>query len=166
MISLAVVGVRETVAGLQAAVVRVGARASGGLLVGAELVRERAKANIRRRHYMSRAERETTVGVPKVAPVYVDVLVGIQPGEFVPEGRTFEFGWHSRSGKQPPIDALAAWAIRRGLAHDADAARGVGFKIARNMKAHGYAFGEMHWLRDALRDEAPAVMAAVSRFVE
>jgi hypothetical protein len=159
--AMTLTGLRGTITELNVAVALSSARAAAGLEAGARVIQAKARQNMSSHHYRGRAEAATTVSPPVITPGWVDVKVGIQKGTWAPEGRTFEFGWHSKKGKQPPVKPLAEWALSRGIVGTEREAKSFGFVVARSMKKRGYSFGEFHWLEDAGRDSIPAVVAAV-----
>lgn len=103
------------------------------------------------------------VTVPKLVTITVGIDHNNVPPFFV--GSTFEHGWHSDAGLQPPTQPLAEWALKRGLASTAREAAHIGFIIARNIGQRGYEFGEHHWLSDAWEANKGLVAAASSGFV-
>lgn len=165
LVSAQLSDVRPTIYSLEATLLRGNLAAVQGLLKVARDIQARARSNMGTHHYDGRAEKATTVWTSVKSPNYVQVKVGIRGNTFAPEGRTFEVGWHSRKGLQPPTAPLAEWALRRGLASDARQAHRIGFAIARRMKAVGYSFDEFHWLSDAAAAEAPNVQATVERYM-
>lgn len=210
VVGVFVTGIGPTVAALSLRSTAMVGRATLGLIEAAELVKERAKANMATHHYTGRAESLITVSVPSVkkggvaiqaaydsgdiaagqalnaqvgvsrggsaesggairssaVPALITVTVGIHPPAFAPEGATFEKGWRSKKGKQPPTEPIALWVLSRGITGDAKEAKHIAFVVARNMKNKGYSFGEYHWLRDAWASEAPMVQATVARFLQ
>ena len=166
-------GVREVVVALDLEGMRTIARATAGLLAGGKIVEGLAKANLAGHKDTGRAVaaiqtfgpsvKGPTVGGGSVSVVpHVWVGVGIpHTSAAYPGAYTFEFGWHSGKGKQPPIAPIMAWAMRRGISSDEEGARQAAFAIARSIGKEGYTFGESHWLDDAAIAGAPAVVATV-----
>lgn len=68
-----------------------------------------------------------------------DVPDGVMLYNTSPYAGVIELG-RRPGGKQPPIDALAAWVRRKGIARDPKDARGVAFAIARKMASQGWPF--------------------------
>jgi hypothetical protein len=162
LIGMTVVGLRGTITALDVGVAATVAKAVAGLEAGARIIQVRARANVAGRRYHGRLDASITVGAPDLSvPGTVRVGVGVQPGVWAPEGRTFEFGWHSKSGKRPPVKPLMLWAMERGLASDERTAKKIAFVVARNIGDRGYSFGQSHWLDNAARDTLPAVAATV-----
>lgn len=130
------------------------------LIGGAAFVAELAATNLAEHNYTGRAasavradfiERKAAPGFSLPHPLLFSVQVGI-PHNRVPEffvGATFERGWKSKNGKQPPVEPLAMWAIARGLADTPSQAKRVGFIIAQNIAKRGYSFGTDKWLTNA-----------------
>lgn len=165
LVSVEVQDVRPTIFALEAQVV--GAQMAGlqGLLHVARQVQAKARSNMATHHYSGRAEKAVTVWTSVKSLDYVQAKVGIRGNTFAPEGKTFEVGWRSQRGLQPPTQPLADWALRRGLAKTAAQAHRIGFAIARNMGQRGYSFGEFHWLSDAMDSERGAVLLTVERYM-
>lgn len=164
-VSVTVGDVRPTIQFVEAEIASGAARATQGLLRVAREIQARARANMATHHYDGRAERATTVWTAVRSPMYVSVKVGIRGNTFAPEGKTFEVGWHSSRGLQPPTAPLAEWAIRRGIAHSPSQARSIGYAIARAQGRRGYSFGEFHWLTDAAASVAPSAESVVARYM-
>lgn len=165
-------GVRPTIVALTAEVQSRSARATAALVAGGNLIKGKAQANIAPYRYAGRLSAATTVQVHVKSQTFVSVTVGVHGRTFAPEGRTFEVGWRSSWGYQPPTDALTPWVMARGLASGEKEAKRVAFVVARAMgargrrrpKAGGYSFGQRHWLTDAWRDMQPVVEALVVRY--
>ncbi len=100
--------------------------------------------------------------IPKIITITVGIDQADKPAFFV--GSTFEHGWQSDAGKQPPVKPLAEWAMRRGIA-DSKSARSVGFMIAKTIGQKGYSFGEHHWLSDAWELHKTSAQALTSGFL-
>lgn len=165
-IDVIMTGLRETITALTVEVAAVTTRATAGLEAGARIIQAKARENISGHRYEGRVEAKTTVGRPIVyPPALVDVTVGVHGRDFAPEGKTFEFGWRSKKGLQPPVAPLAEWVMRRGITTNEQAARGIAFAIARKMGRSGYSFGEDHWLDDAAIVEGPLIAATVERYI-
>ena len=161
--TLVVTGLRGTIAGLNLAVATTVAKGTAALEAGARIIQVKARANMATHHYTGRAESATQVSVPVVdAAQTVHVKVGILPGTWAPEGNTFEFGWHSKKGKQPPNAPIAEWLMRRGIVSNDSEAKRVAFVVGRKMKEDGYSFGTYRWLDQAAQESMPAVVSAVT----
>lgn len=165
LVSVEVGDVRPTIRSIEATLLGGQVAALQGLLKVARDIQSRARSNMATRHYDGRAEKAVTVWTSVKSSDYVQVKVGIRGNTFAPEGKTFEVGWRSAKGLQPPTQPLADWALRRGLASDERSAKRIGFAIARKMKTEGYSFGEFHWLTDAAEAERPTVEATVQRYM-
>lgn len=132
----------------------------GSLVNVAAKIQRLAKANAAKRHDLGRLEENIEWWQSFESPTYIRYSVGIKPGKFVPEGATFEKGWFSKQGKQPPTAPIAEWALRRGLTSKVSSANAIGFIIAKRQgERPGYTFGQFHWLKDAFDAEAPNALA-------
>jgi hypothetical protein len=102
-----------------------------------------------------------------VIPKFVTFTVGIDHSDVPPffVGSTFEHGWVSSSGKQPPTEPLAEWALSRGIASSAKDAEHIGFAIARKIGRDGYKFGTFPWLSEAFNMNKDALAASSSGFL-
>lgn len=135
-----------------------------GLANVAAKIQRRAKANAAQHHYRGRLEDNIEWWESFRSKTYVRYSVGIKGKKFVPEGKTFEVGWRSKKGLQPPTAPFAEWAIAKGLADTPAKARSVGYILATRFaerarrEGSGYSFGEFHWLRDAFDAESPSAM--------
>lgn len=158
--------VRPTIVGIRAMVVAKEERALQGALAVAREIRTKARANMATHRYDKRAENAVTIWTGVSPFGGVRVHVGIRGNTFAPEGKTFEVGWHSQRGLQPPTAPLAEWAMRRGIAGSPAKAKSLGFVIARSMKHHGYSFGEFHWLSDAANDVMMTAPAVIERYMQ
>lgn len=166
VISVEVEQTRETILGVRAIVQGAEDRALKGALRVAHDIQSRARSNMATHHYTGRAEEAVTVwtGINPIGGVRVHV--GIRGNTFAPEGKTFEVGWRSKRGLQPPTAPLAEWVMRRGIASTPAKAKSVGFAIARSMKRKGYSFGEFHWLSDAGGDALLTAPTIIERYMQ
>jgi len=131
-----------------------------GMANVAAKISRRAKANAAFHHYSGRLEKNIEWWESFRSPTYVRYSVGIRGRKFVPEGKTFEVGWRSKKGLQPPTAPLAEWALAKGFASTPAEARSIGYMIAKKIgERPGYEFGEFHWLRDAFAAESPGALA-------
>jgi hypothetical protein len=102
-----IVGIPEAIAGLG----RIGANADKGLFRVGQKLADAVRAEIRPHHYTGRAEQQTHAelhGTGMKARVFVGVSTAL-----VPEMRPLVAGWHSNSGKMPPVQAIAEWLAHK-----------------------------------------------------
>lgn len=177
-ISIYVTGVNKAMMALAIANAELQVRGIAGMYAGAKLVQKQAKTNLNQHRWHGTTASKVVIsgpprmlgelgGAPYALGGWISFTVGI-PHEQWPAfavGATFEHGWHSKRGKQPPTAPLAKWAVSRGLVRPGQSAKQVGFIIARTIKKRGYSFGEHHWLRDAWIAQSAAVAATVEHFL-
>ncbi len=164
-----VLGVRETIAELHIAVSAMALRGTAGLVAGGKIIQELARENLAPHHYRGTAERQVSVSTPVVSPTEVVVTVGHHWPPFNPTGYTFEYGWHSQSGRRPPVQPIEDWLNTKGFAARGGrpmTSRQAAFIVARAIGQRGYSFGEDHWLDDAAAEGAGAVVGAVYAAVQ
>lgn len=154
--------VRPTIYSLAVEVTGYADRAAAGLIHEANVVRDKAKRNVRPYNYRTpgRLESAITTWISVKSQGYVSVKVGIRGNTFAPEGRTFEVGWRSAKGLRPPVAPLAQWVLDRGYASTEHDAKRIAFAMARRQGTTGYRFGERHWLSDAWSAVGPAEVEA------
>lgn len=135
------------------------------LLKTAVQIQRRAIANAATKHYDGRLEKNVEWWDSFHTSTYYRISVGIKPGKFVPEGATFEKGWRSEKGLQPPTAPFAEWALRRGIAKTKRDARSIGFILAQKQgQRPGYKFDQFHWLKDAFDAERDTALATAISF--
>lgn len=169
VIAVRVEGVRETIVALHADLEDINARALQGLLESGRRVRDQAKANVQPYNYNRRLHDNIRVWTSIVSPTFISVNVGLRGNTFAPEGKTFEIGWHSKKGLQPPVEPFTEWVIRRGIEKDPKKAKHVAYVMARAQggngdREEGYSFGERHWLSDAWALEQLQAAVTVERY--
>lgn len=172
-VDIHIVGMNEAMAAMSLEAGKQIAVASGKMVEAAHLIKEIAAANLEEHNFTGRTANAVEVIGPSVAaegavlafPTRVTVAVGIRhtnvPPFFV--GATFENGWGSDTGKMPPIEPLARWAIARGIADTPAQARSLAFVIARKQAERGYTFGTFKWLSSAYAVVQPMIYSELSR---
>ncbi len=135
-------------------------RARDGLPAAGAAVQAAARANLAEHRFRGTAEEATTVSPVRSEGDEDVVTVGVHDLGLAPHARALEFGWRSRTGRQPPSAPIAAWGLERGIVDEREAP-GFGFVVARRIGRTGFSFGALHFLGRAAEEATPAVAGAI-----
>ncbi len=156
-----------------------------GLFRVGQKIADLVRIELKPHHYTGRAEQQThaeLTGTGFKSQVFVGVSTAL-----VPEMRPLMLGWHSSSGKMPPVAAIAEWLAhkpelsgssshfrtasgfvrnRKGatissISQEADV-RSRAFVIARAIGKRGFSFSPLHAFDKAfalIEPEIPAILA-------